>query len=76
MRILLVNVDSRFNLAIRRMYAYFKNGNDVDMLDLKFSGYPHQKTKHIDASGYNRVYVSNIFDNNRDRVTVSGSEEY
>ena len=30
MRILLVNVDSRFNLAIRKMYNYFKKNNEVD----------------------------------------------
>lgn len=74
MRILLVNVDSRFNLAIRRMYNFFKKDNEVDMVDLHFSGYPHKKTKRIDATGYNRVYVSNIFDNNRDRVTVDGCD--
>lgn len=71
MKILLVNVDSRWNMAIRKMYTYFTaNGHEVEMVDLNFSGYPHNKTKVIDGSQYERVYVSNIFDNNSDRVTV------
>lgn len=74
MKILLVNVDSRWNMAIRRMYNYFKDQNEVKMIDLGFSGYPHKKTKVIDGSGYDRVYVSNIFDNNKDRVTVTGCD--
>lgn len=75
MKILLVNVDSRWNLAIRRMYNYFRKEHEVEMIDLKFSGYPHKKTKVIDGSGYDRVYVSNIFDNNRDRVTVENCDD-
>lgn len=70
MRILLVNVDSRWNMAIRKMYAYYIKENDVDMLDLGFSGYPHKRTKVIDAEGYDKVFVSNIFDINKDKVKV------
>ncbi len=70
MKILLVNVDSRWNMAIRKMYNFFKKNNEVDMIDLGFSGYPHKRTKTIDASGYDKVFVSNIFDINKDRVTV------
>lgn len=74
MRILLVNVDSRWNMAIRRMYNFFRNDHEVEMIDLGFSGYPHKKTKTIDASGFDRVYVSNIFDNNADRVSIIGCD--
>ena len=70
MKILLINVDSRWNMAIRKMYAYFSKENDVDMIDLGFGGYPHKKTKVIDGSDYDKVYVSNIFDINADRVQV------
>ena len=70
MKILLVNVDSRWNMAIRKMYNYFKDKNEVEMIDLGFGGYPHKKTKVIDAAGYDKVFVSNIFDINKDRVTV------
>lgn len=74
MKILLINVDSRWNMAIRRMYNYFREENEVEMIDLGFSGYPHKKTKVIDGTGFDRVYVSNIFDINKDRVTVEGCE--
>lgn len=69
-KILLVNVDSRWNMAIRKMYNFFKKEHEVEMIDLHFSGYPHKKKKVIDASGYDKVFVSNIFDINKDRVQV------
>ena len=70
MRILLVNVDSRWNMAIRKMFNYYRKSHEVDMRDLGFSGYPHKRTAVIDASDYDKVFVSNIFGQNRDRVTV------
>lgn len=76
MRILLLNVDSRWNLAIRRMYTFYtEQGHEVEMRDLGLSGYPHKRRVNIDASGYDRVYVSNIFEQNADRVTVTGCDE-
>ena len=70
MKILLVNVDSRWNMAIRKMYTYYSKNNEVEMMDLNFSGYPHKKEKVIDAAEYDQVFISNIFDINKDRVTV------
>jgi hypothetical protein len=70
MKILLVNVDSRWNMAIRKMYNYFRKDHEVEMVDLRFSGYPHKRTKVIDGTGYDKVFVSNIFDINKDRVSV------
>ena len=70
MRILLINVDSRWNMAIRKMYNYYRQSHEVEMRDLGFSGYPHKRTETIDATGYDKVFVSNIFDLNKDRVTV------
>ena len=75
MRILLVNVDSRWNMAVRKMYNYFKQHHDVDMVDLGFSGYPHKRTKVIDGTGYDKIFISNIFDINKDRVTVINCED-
>lgn len=73
MRILLVNVDARWNLAVRRMYAYFlQEGHQVEMRDLGLSGYPHDKWVLLDASDFDQVYVSNIFARNADRVEISG----
>lgn len=74
MKILLVNVDSRWNMAIRKMYNHFRTEHEVKMIDLGFSGYPHKRSKVIDGSGYDRVYVSNIFDNNKDNVTITGCD--
>ena len=74
MRILLINVDSRWNMAIRKMYQYYKQNHEVEMIDLGLSGYPHKRTETIDASGYDKVCVSNIFDINKDRVTVINCE--
>jgi hypothetical protein len=75
MKILLVNVDSRWNMAIRKMYTYYRSAHDVKMIDLGFSGYPHKRTKIIDATGYDKVFVSNIFDINKDRVTVINCDD-
>ena len=75
MRILLINADSRWNMAIRRMYNYFiQQGQDVEMRDLSLSGYPHKRHVTIDAGSFDEVYVSNIFDVNRDRVEVINCE--
>lgn len=73
--VLLINVDCRWNLALRRMYAYYeKQGANVEMLDLGFSFYPHNKREIIDGRGYDLVAVSNIFETNADRVDVYGCE--
>lgn len=75
MKILLINVDSRWNMAIRKMFSFFRKNNEVDMINLGFSGYPHKRTKVIDAADYDKVFVSNIFDINKDRVTVINCED-
>ena len=61
-------------MAIRKMYNYYRKDNEVKMIDLGLSGYPHKKYKEIDASEYDRVYVSNIFDINKDRVKITGCD--
>ena len=75
MKILLINVDIRWNMAVRKMYQYYKQNHEVKMIDLGLSGYPHKRTETIDASGYDKVCVSNIFDINKDRVTVINCED-
>lgn len=75
MKILLVNVDSRWNMAIRRMRAYYTaQGHDVEMYDVGMSGYPHNRTAKVDASNFDRVFVSNIFERNANRVKVTGCD--
>ncbi|CAM2079062.1 MAG: Radical SAM protein [uncultured Clostridium sp.] len=75
MKILLVNVDSRFNLAIRRMYNYFKKDNEVEMIDLGLDGYPNRKKITVNAQGYDKVYSSNIFEINQDRFEIIGCDD-
>ena len=76
MKILLINVDSRWNMAIRRMYTYFTQlGHEVEMQNLGLSAYPHKRHVKVDASNFDQVYVSNIFEQNADRVTVIGGQE-
>lgn len=75
MRFLLINVDSRWNMAIRRMYNYFtRQGHEVEMRDLGLSAYPHKRKVVIDAAEFDRVYVSNIFEQNANRVTVNNCD--
>lgn len=73
-RVLLVNVDSKWNTAIRKYYTYFSNqpNTEVDMIDLGFAAYPHKKTKTIGAMTYDEVYVSNIFERNAYNVEIVG----
>jgi len=75
MKILLVNIDSKFNMAIRKMYNYFKNDNEVTMENLNFDGYPSKRYKVISGIGYDRVYVSNIFDVNMNKYEVVGCND-
>lgn len=72
LRVLLVNVDCKWNLAIRRLYSYYKQMAEVDMIDVGFNGYPHKKIRRIDASGYDKVFVSNIFEVNMYNVIIDG----
>jgi hypothetical protein len=75
MKILLLNADSRWNMAIRRMMAYYtEQGHEVEMRDLGLSGYPHNKTATVDASDFDQVFVSNIFERNAYRVSVEGCQ--
>lgn len=76
MKILLVNVDSRWNTAIRKMFNYFiKKDYEVNMIDLGFTCRPHKKHEVIDATEYDKVFVSNIFDFNVDKVEVIGCDD-
>lgn len=75
MKILLVNVDSKWNMAIRKMYNYYRKNHTVEMIDLNLSGYPHKKVITVNASLFDRVFVSNIFDINSHRVKVINCDD-
>lgn len=70
-KILLVDNDSSIpNLALMKLSMYHKNrGNRVDIKCLHNTFYPYAKKKTLNVDGYDRVYVSTIFDTNKDLVT-------
>lgn len=71
MKVLLINVDAPFNYAIRKLYRYhIERGDEAEMLDLGYKGYPHKKKKTIDGADYDEIHISNIFENNAYVVTV------
>lgn len=79
MKILLINVDAVWNVALRRMMAYYiAQGHEVEMRDLKLPSYPHKKETTVDAAGFDLVCVSNLFERNAYRVQVEncGRVEY
>lgn len=76
MKALLINVDCRWNLALRRLYAWHEGrGDSGEILNLEYEFYPHKKTATIDGSAYDRVYISNIFEINSERVIVTGCSD-
>lgn len=76
MRVLLVNVDCKWNLALRRLYAYHeKRGDTVDMVNIGFGFYKHTKREIIDGRNYDVVYVSNVFEANAYTVSVYGCDD-
>lgn len=76
MRVLLVNVDCEFNLAIRKMYTYYTSRwHQVEMRDLHLKGYPHNKRVKIYAHNYDLVCVSNVFEVNANKVIVEGCSD-
>ena len=62
-------------MAIRKMFNYYRKDHEVEMINLGFSGYPHKRTKTVDGTGYDKVFVSNIHDINQDRVTVINCDD-
>ena len=76
MRVLLINVDCKWNLALRRLYAWHEQrGDEVEMRDLNFGFYHHNKREVIDGRGFDTVYISNIFESNAENVAVIGCED-
>lgn len=73
MKVLLVNVDSDWNIALRRIQRWgIEHGWDVTSIDCGLNSYPSKKYIEIDANGYDRVYVSNIFNINVNRIGIVG----
>ena len=76
LKVLLINADCEFNLAIRKMYTYYtKRGDIVMMQDLHLPGYPHKRTVAINGNVYDMVAISNVFEVNADKVIVEGCSD-
>ena len=71
-KVLLIDVDSKIpNLALMKLSTFHKD-DEVDFIRLGFSGYPGKRKKEtIDASSYNKVYVSIIFLSSLAVISVS-----
>jgi len=72
-KILLVDADSKIpNIALMKLSTYWKkHGYKIDFMKLGLSFYKDTKNPIIvDAKGYRKVFVSIVFDNNRNSVKV------
>lgn len=78
-RVCLVDVDSTIpNLALMKISSYFKNlGFKIDLKKLNYSGYDHHKREEvsIDASNYDKVFISTIFTLNGGLVKIKGCKK-
>lgn len=72
MNILLVGVDYKYlNVALSKLSTYHKNkGDTVELKKLGLNGFPSKKYIEVDASGYDKVYASNIFEINQDKFKI------
>lgn len=77
MKILLVDVDSTWpNMAICQLYVYhLKQGDTVALHKMNLEGYPTNKPKLVNATGYDRVYVSVVFNYNADKFEIRGCSD-
>ena len=74
MNVLCVNVDARFNLAMRKVYNYhLQRGDNVRLMNCGYDAYKKHGEIVINGKPYDKVYVSIIFENNSN-VKVAGSE--
>lgn len=73
-RILLVDADSKIpNLALMKLKAYYQQA-DIVKCGLRYS--PHStRCEHVDATGYDKVFVSAIFFNTPKKLTVTGCSD-
>lgn len=70
-KILLIDADSTIpNIPLMKLSTYYKNNNDdVSLISLHLPYYPTQKKNvYYVPSGYDIVYCSVIFDNNKEYI--------
>lgn len=75
--VLLVGVDfQEVNIALGKLSTYHKNlGNNVTLKHLGFDGYPKKKIVKVDATDYDLVYVSQLFDTNTGKYEILNCED-
>lgn len=76
-KILLVDVDSKDgNLALAKYLTYYtKQGHSVTYKRLGLDGYPSKKYITVDATGYDKVHVSNLFEINQDKFSINNCSD-
>jgi hypothetical protein len=72
LEILLVDVDSKEgNLALAKISTHHKKqGHNVIYKKLGLDGYPSIKHITVDATGFDKVYASNLFEVNQDKFEI------
>ncbi len=69
---MLINVDAKWSLAIRRLRTYWeRRGAEVAMLDLGLTAYGGHPVRRVDVTGQDLVYISTIFEANRGAVVLT-----
>jgi hypothetical protein len=78
-KICLIDVDSYIpNLALMKISYYFRSrGFEISLIKLNYTGYDHYKRekKTIDASEFDKVFVSTIFTLNQSILDVKNCKE-
>lgn len=72
MNILLLDVDSKDgNLALAKLLNYYRDsGNNVEYRKLGLNGYPSNRNIIVDASNYDKVFASNLFEINQNKFQI------
>jgi len=77
MHILLIGVDYKeVNIALGKYSTHHKSkGDRVTIKHLGLDGYPSKKHITVDASAYDKTYISQLFDVNQGKWEVTGCKE-
>lgn len=75
MKVLLINCDAYFNLALGKLYTYYKDKAEITWVNCNFTIYSKTEKKMINASDYDKVYVSAVYENSIDKLKVHGAKD-
>lgn len=79
-KVLLVDIDSNKipNLALMKISGFYKTkGSTVTLYRLGYTAYLHERKsrKYINAKDFDKVFISCIFDCNKDIITIDNCDE-